>query len=85
VLFRSALKAFPEAGRFQAVITRSEQQDHLAVVIESTSAGIADAGLPARIAEALREAIKVRGEVQLVAPGTLPQGGKRMDDRRVWR
>jgi phenylacetate-CoA ligase len=42
-------------------------------------------GLAERVAEALREELKVRGEVRLVARGALPEGGKKIDDRRVWR
>jgi hypothetical protein len=35
--------------------------------------------------DALREELKVRPDVRLVAPGTIPQGAKRIDDRRVWK
>ena len=79
-----ALKAFPEAAKFQAVITRADQTDLLTVTVELQPDLAADAGLPARITEAIHEAIKVRGEVKLVPAGTLPAGFKRLDDRRVW-
>jgi phenylacetate-CoA ligase len=39
-----------------------------------------------QLAEALREAIRVechlRGEVEFIAPGTLPNDGKVIDDKR---
>ena len=41
--------------------------------------------LAARLAEALREEIKVRGEVRLVPAGSIPAGAKRIEDRRVWK
>jgi hypothetical protein len=43
------------------------------------------AGLPERLAEALREEVKVRGEVKVAPAGTIPDGAKRIDDRRVWK
>src|SRR5437868_2936225 len=80
-----ALKAFPVVARFQAIVTRDQHQDHLAYVVELTEAASGDDALLSRIAETLREAVKVRGEVRAAPPGTIPQGAKRVDDRRIWR
>jgi uncharacterized lipoprotein YbaY len=44
-----------------------------------------DPALAATLGEALREELKVRGEVVLLARGALPEGAKKMDDRRVWK
>jgi phenylacetate-CoA ligase len=79
-----ALKAFPQVARFQAVVTREQHQDHLAYVLELAEGASADDALLSRVAESLREAVKVRGEVRVAPPGTLPAGAKRIDDRRVW-
>jgi phenylacetate-CoA ligase len=79
----AVLKRFPETGRFRAVVTRDQHLDHLAYEIESDRPG--DVRLAAALAEALREELKVRGEVTLLARGGLPEGSKKMDDRRVWK
>ncbi len=79
------LKRFPEVARFQAVVTRDEHQDRIAYAVELAEGVAAAPGLDARIAEALRDEVKVRGEVRLVPPGTIPAGTKRLDDRRVWK
>jgi len=46
------------------------------------------AGKPAALAEALvasiRDVTKLRGEVELVAPGSLPNDGKVIDDLRKY-
>jgi len=76
-------KRFPEVARWQAVVTREAHLDRLEYLVELGAA--ADPALPERLAEALREEVKVRGEVRLVASGTVPPGGKRIDDRRVWK
>jgi len=81
-----ALKAaFPAVSRFQAVVTREKHQDHLAYAIELAEGAGAEPGLEMRIAEALREAIKLRGEVRVVPRGTIAEGAKRVDDRRTWK
>ena len=74
-----ALKAFPVVTRFQAVITRDQHQDHLEYVIELAPGASIDA---AQVAEALRETVKVRGEVRV---GQVAEGSRRIDDRRVWK
>jgi phenylacetate-CoA ligase len=74
-----ALKAFPAVARFQAVITREQHLDHLEYVLELQPGAAVDVAL---VAEALRDAVKVRGEVRT---GTIPQNAKRIDDRRVWK
>jgi phenylacetate-CoA ligase len=79
----AVLKRFPEAGRFRAVVTRDQHLDQLTYEVEVDRPG--DPALAAALAEALREELKVRGEVTLLGRGTLPEGGKKIDDRRVWR
>jgi phenylacetate-CoA ligase len=79
----AVLKRFPGIGRFRAVVTREGHVDHLAYEVEAAEA--ARAGLAEALAEALREELKVRGEVRLVAPGSIPEGAKKVDDRRVWK
>jgi phenylacetate-CoA ligase len=39
-------------------------------------------GLPERIGQSLRELTKLRGEVLLCAPGSLPNDGKWIEDTR---
>ena len=80
-----ALEAFPAVARFQAVVTRDQHQDHLQVVVEPAEGKTLEQGLESRIAEVLREAIKVRADVRLAPRGTLPEGAKRIDDRRTWK
>jgi phenylacetate-CoA ligase len=77
-------KRFPEIARVQGIVSREGHLDRLEVVAEvADPAGAGE--LAARLADALREEIKVRPEVHLVAVGTLPAGAKRLEDRRVWK
>jgi len=79
----AVLQKFPEAGRFRAVVTREQHTDQLVFEVEVEVPG--SGGLTEAIAAALREALKVRGEVKLLARGALPEGAKKVDDRRVWK
>jgi phenylacetate-CoA ligase len=77
------VKRFPEVARWQAVVTREAHLDRLEYVVELAAPG--GEGLPARLADALREEVKVKGEVRVAPAGTLAEGAKRIDDRRVWK
>ncbi|HEX4803932.1 MAG TPA: AMP-binding protein [Myxococcaceae bacterium] len=78
-------KNFSEVRRFQAVVTRQEHQDALVYLVELGQEVADRSALASRLGDSLKEALKVRGEVQLVAPGTIGEGAKRIDDRRVWK
>ncbi len=79
------MKRFPEVARWQMVVTRQEHQDHLAYSVELGAPAGDPAALAARLADALREEVKVRGQVALVPAGAVPEGAKKIDDRRVWK
>ncbi len=74
-----ALKAFPGIARFQAIVTREQHQDRLEYVLDLEAGAAVDVAL---VADALREAVKVRGEVRT---GAVAANAKRIDDRRVWK
>lgn len=67
-----------EVQRARVVITRAEDRDEMTVQVE---AGDADA---AAIEESLQGILKVRGTVEIVEPGALPNDGKVIDDQRSY-
>jgi phenylacetate-CoA ligase len=42
-------------------------------------------GLAGRIGEAIRDVTKLRGEVELKSPGSLPNDGKVIEDARSYK
>ena len=78
------MKRFPEAGPWQVVVTRENHLDRLEYLVE-LSAPDGGGTLAARLADALRDEVKVKGEVRVAAAGTVLPGAKRIDDRRVWK
>jgi len=73
------LKRHPEVGRARLVIEGEMANDRMTLRAEC---GSASEGLAEALAGSLREVTKLRGEVAIVAPGTLPNDGKVIDDAR---
>jgi phenylacetate-CoA ligase len=76
-------KRFPEVVRARLVVTGEMANDAMTLRVE-TACGGPDA-LVAKIGEAIREVTKLRGEVELVLPGSLPNDGKVIEDARSYR
>jgi len=75
------IKRHPEVTKARLVVDWVNERDEMTLQCESTRS---DADLSAAIAESIREVCKVRGEVSLIAPGTLPNDGKVIDDIRKY-
>ncbi|MFL6975633.1 MAG: phenylacetate--CoA ligase family protein [Xanthobacteraceae bacterium] len=69
----------PALGRVRLVVTRDGEQDVMTLVAECAEAGLDDA-----VASTLQAITKLRGEVRLVAPGSLPNDGKVIADERSY-
>ena len=73
------LRRHPEVGRARLVIEGEMANDRMTLHAECAGA---PEGLAAALAGSLRDVTKLRGEVTLVAPGSLPNDGKVIDDLR---
>lgn len=76
------VRRFPEAGRVRLVVTGEMANDAMTLKVETVGSG--PDGLAGRIAQVLREVTKLRGEVELVLPGSLPNDGKVIEDARSY-
>ena len=74
-------RRFPELGRLRLVLSNPDARDHM--LLRAECANPSDA-LAERVREALREATKLGGDIELAAPGTLPNDGKVIDDTRSY-
>jgi phenylacetate-CoA ligase len=76
----AAIAPFAPVARARLVVGRQDERDTMVLRCE---AGVADAAaLTVALEAALAEATKLRGTVEIVAPGTLPNDGKVIDDTR---
>ena len=73
-------KRHPGLGRLRLVVGRSGEQDTMTLRAEASD----DAALKAKLAETLQAITKLKGEVELVAPGSLPNDGKVIADERTY-
>jgi phenylacetate-CoA ligase len=79
------VKRFPSALRARLVVQGEMANDSMALHVETTAAHGAEAELKAQIADAIRDVTKLRSDVHLVAPGTLANDGKVIEDARSYQ
>ncbi|MDM0017456.1 phenylacetate--CoA ligase family protein [Variovorax saccharolyticus] len=75
-------RRFPEVQRARLVVEGEMADDRMTLRLECSTA---PQGLAERVAEAIRDVTKLRGTVELVAPGSLPNDGKVIEDARSYR
>ena len=77
------LRRHPEALRGRLVIEGEMANDRMMLRVE-TPGGMAPDGLTSALERSLRDITKLRGEVQCVAAGSLPNDGKVIEDARKY-
>jgi phenylacetate-CoA ligase len=77
------VKRFPEVLKARLVVSGEMANDQMALHVETAS--LSDDALKARVSEAVRDVTKLRGEVHLVAEGSLLNDGKVIEDARSYQ
>jgi phenylacetate-CoA ligase len=75
-------RRFPEVMKARLVVSGDMANDTMILKVETSGA---PEDLHARIGEAVRDVTKLRGEVQLLEPGSLPNDGKVIEDTRSYK
>ncbi len=75
-------KRFPEVVRARLVVTGEMANDAMTLKVETAGE---PAALASRIGEAIRDITKLRGEVELLPLGSLPNDGKVIEDARSYK
>ncbi|AMM26669.1 phenylacetate--CoA ligase family protein [Variovorax sp. PAMC 28711] len=75
-------RRFAEVQRARLVVEGDMGDDRMTLRLECSAT---PEGLSERVADAIREVTKLRGTVELVAPGTLPNDGKVIEDARSYK
>ncbi len=75
-------RRFPEVIKARLVVSGEMADDTMTLQVEALEA---PQGLPERIGEAIRDVTKLRGQVQLLEPGSLPNDGKVIEDARSYK
>jgi len=77
------VRRHPEIARARLVVEGEMANDRMTLRCEPRS-GELDTALAEAIGLSIREVTKLRGEVQAVAPGSLPNDGKVIEDARKY-
>jgi phenylacetate-CoA ligase len=79
-LIARILRRHPEILRARLVVRREEDEDQMTLLCETGS--LPAEGLARDVAGSIREVCKLRGEVELLPSGSLPNDGKVIEDTR---
>jgi phenylacetate-CoA ligase len=77
------VRRFPEVTKARLVVTGEMANDQMALHVETDR--LSDDALKARVSDAVRDVTKLRGEVHLVAQGSLANDGKVIEDARSYQ
>jgi phenylacetate-CoA ligase len=75
-------RRFPQVGKARLVVSGEMANDQMCLQVEASE--VAE-GLSEQIEAAVREVTKLRSQVQLVSPGSLPNDGKVIEDARSYQ
>jgi phenylacetate-CoA ligase len=75
-------RRFPEVLKARLVVSGEMANDVMTLKVEAASVSH---GLNERIGDAIRDVTKLRGDVQLLRPGSLPNDGKVIEDARSYK
>ena len=76
-------KRFPEITKARLVVSGEMANDQMTLKVETACSG--PDGLAQKVMEAIRDVTKLRGQVEVVLPGSLPNDGKVIEDARSYR
>lgn len=75
---------FPEVFKYQVVITREDHTDVMTFVVELKEGAARPERLQARMERDIKDMLTVKGIVNIVPRGTIPDLHRKIEDRRTW-
>jgi phenylacetate-CoA ligase len=76
---------YPEVANYRVVIAREKKGDEMTFYIELENEHIDREKLKSHLTAAMKEALKLRGKVEFIPKGSIPEGTKTIEGRRNWR
>jgi len=75
---------YPQIAKYQVMVARREQKDEMTFRIELKEEVSQPEKLKEEIESSIRDVMKLRGDVQFIPKGTIPEGAKKIEDQRSW-
>jgi len=78
------ISRYPEVFKYQVVITREEYEDVMTFIVELVEDTTRSEMIRGRIERDIKDILAVKGAVQIVPRGTIPDLHKKIEDKRTW-
>jgi phenylacetate-CoA ligase len=78
------ISRYAEVFKYQVVITREDHQDTMTFIVELKEETPKADMVRARIERDIKEFLTIKGAVQIVPRGTIPDLHKKIEDKRSW-
>lgn len=78
------ISRYPEVFKYQVVITREDHKDVMTFVVELVEETDRSEMIRGRIERDIKDVLAVKGAVQIVPRGTIPDLHKKIEDKRTW-
>ena len=78
------ISRYPEVFKYQVVITRENHKDIMTFLVELKEEISRPEILKGRIERDIRDMLTIKGVVQIVTRGTIPDLHKKIEDKRTW-
>lgn len=75
---------YPNISAHRVVVTRERDQDVMTFQVELRDENVDKEKLRKAIQNTIRDVMKVRGDVEFVPQGTIPEDAKKIEDKRTW-
>lgn len=81
---KEVIGRYPQIEKYRLVVTRQDQKDEMTLQLELKKESSSLESFNSQVEKSIRDVLKVRGNVELVPPGTIPEGSKIIEDQRTW-
>ncbi len=78
------ISRYPEVFKYQVIITRKDDRDVMTFVVELVEETDRSELIRGRIERDIKDMLAVKGAVQIVPRGTIPDLHKKIQDKRTW-
>jgi phenylacetate-CoA ligase len=75
---------YSNIAAYRVVVTRERDQDVMTFQVELKDEDVDKEKLKEDLKNTIRDVMKVRGDVEFVPRGTIPEVGKKIEDKRTW-
>jgi len=81
---KEVVAKYPQIAKYRLAVARKDQKDEMTLQLELKEEPSSLENFHSRVEKSIREVLKVRGTVEFVPAGTIPEGSKIIDDQRTW-